>query len=118
MAICAWLAGDTADTERAQQVYDVCEGFFCPSLGTSDDYQNWMEKAGLKMEHTLDWTSRVSRTWEICRDRVRRAHVRWLAPAFGRNSMLFLDRFDAILAAYQSGAMKYGCFIARKLPLA
>ena len=118
MAICAWLAGDTSNESRSQQVHDVCEGFFCPSLGTSDDYVGWMGIAGLQVEHCLDWTSRVSRTWEICRDRVRRSRVRWFAPALGQNSVLFLDRFDSILGAYRTGAMKYGCFIARKPELA
>ena len=116
MAICAWLAGDTSDAAQARQVHDVCEGFFCPSLGTSDDYTQWMGHAGLRVEHCLDWTLRVSRTWEICRDRVRRSGVRWIAPFLGYESALFLDRFDAILDAYRSGAMKYGCFVARKLP--
>jgi tocopherol O-methyltransferase len=114
MAICAWLAGDTADTGRAQQVYDVCEGFFCPSLGTAGDYTQWMERAGLRVNVSLDWTTRVSRTWEICQDRVRRSRVRSLAHLVGFDSVLFLDRFDTILNAYRSGAMKYGCFIARK----
>jgi tocopherol O-methyltransferase len=116
MAICAWLAGDTTESHRARQVHDVCEGFFCPSLGTADDYTNWMTQAGLRVEHSLDWTSRVSRTWRICSERVRRSRVRWLAHLLGRDSVLFLDRFDTILKAYESGAMQYGCFIARKLP--
>ncbi len=116
MAICTWLAGDTSNQIRTQQVHDVCEGFFCPSLGTSDDYAQWMENAGLQVEHNLDWTTRVSRTWEICSERVRRSRIRWLARILGQDSVLFLDRFDSILAAYRSGAMKYGCFIARKKP--
>ncbi len=114
MAICAWLAGENTNSDQFQQVYDVCEGFCCPSLGTSGDYVHWMKQAGLEVTHTLDWTSRVSRTWEICRERVRRSHVRWLAKLIDRDSVMFLDRFDTILAAYESGAMKYGCFIARK----
>jgi tocopherol O-methyltransferase len=114
MAICAWLAGDQLNGDRAKQVHDVCEGFFCPSLGSTEDYTEWMEQAGLRVEQRLDWTARVTRTWEICRDRVRRSRVRWLAHLFGRDSILFLDRFDTILGAYQSGAMKYGCFVARK----
>ena len=118
MAICAWLAGDELDSDRAEQVHKVCEGFFCPSLGTADDYTRWMEQDGMQVEHALDWTARVSRTWEICRERVRRARIRWLAHLAGRDSVMFLDRFDTILGAYQSGAMKYGCFIARKLPVA
>ena len=31
-----------------------------------------------------------------------------------QNTVVFLDRFRTILKAYQTGAMKYGCFIARK----
>lgn len=114
MGICAWLAADTENEERTQQVYDVCEGFFCPSLGTSEDYKHWMTRAGLIVEGFHDWTARVSRTWEICRDRVRRSWIRGAAHLVGFDSALFLDRFDTILHAYESGAMKYGGFIARK----
>jgi len=114
MAICAWLAADTGDQRREQQVYDVCEGFFCPSLGTADDYQQWMSRAGLEVQGFHDWTTRVQRTWEICRDRVRRSWIRGAAHLVGFDSALFLDRFETILAAYESGAMQYGAFIGRK----
>lgn len=115
MAICAWLAGDEplSDNQR-QTVYDVCEGFLCPSLGTAADYVNWIEAAGLSMEGCHDWTSRVWQTWEICRRRVRRSRVRGLARLVDPDTVRFLDRFGTILEAYQSGAMKYGCFIARR----
>ncbi|MDZ4779738.1 MAG: class I SAM-dependent methyltransferase [Planctomycetia bacterium] len=115
MAICAWLAGDQLDTSaRRQQVYDVCDGFLCPSLGSSADYMEWMQRAGLRVERVEDWTAKVARTWEICRDRVRKTRVRWLARCLHGESTLFLDRFDALLSAYETGAMKYGCFIATR----
>ncbi len=114
VAICAWLAGNTADCEAMLRVHRVCEGFFCPSLGTADDYRQWCEKAGLTSVRFHDWTADVTRTWEICLDRVRRSGVRWLARAVDRNSVLFLDRFEAILEAYRTGAMQYGCFIAER----
>ncbi|QDT90051.1 SAM-dependent methyltransferase [Gimesia algae] len=115
MAICAWLAGDHLDTEEArQQVYDVCEGFFCPSLGSAADYQSWMENAGLEFQAYHNWTNRVSQTWEICQQRVQKTGVRWLARLIDRDTVMFLDRFETILKAYESGAMQYGCFIAHK----
>ena len=70
-----------------------------------------MEQAGLKIEYSLDWTDRVRRTWQICDERVQKSRIRWLAPLFGRNSVMFLDRFSTILRAYDSGAMQYGCFV-------
>jgi tocopherol O-methyltransferase len=114
VAICAWLAGSALNSQTAEQVHHVCEGFLCPSLGTQEDYSDWMADAGLNLVRYHDWTSRVDRTWEICRDRVRRTRMHWLARLIDRNSVVFLERFDTILQAYRSGAMKYGCFIAER----
>lgn len=115
MAICAWLAGDRLETDaQRQRVYDVCEGFLCPSLGTSVDYRGWMEAAGLKVQRVHDWTARVIRTWEICQRRVDRWGVRHLARLVSREMSLFLDRFETILEAYRTGAMQYGCFVATR----
>ncbi|MBL8816731.1 MAG: methyltransferase domain-containing protein [Planctomyces sp.] len=115
VAICAWLAGDEPlDEVGRQRVYDVCEGFFCPSLGTMNDYEGWLADAGLKMQKTLDWTDQVSRTWEICRDRVDRLSVRPIAKLIDRGQLIFLDRFQTILDAYNTRSMRYGCFVAEK----
>lgn len=115
VAICAWLSGDDEQAAETQRlVYEVCEGFFCPSLGTQADYRKWLTDAGLEMRSTDIWTKRVLKTWEICRDRVAASKVRWLAKILGRDHVMFLDRFDAILEAYRTGAMEYGCFVAVK----
>lgn len=115
VAICAWLAGhDPLDSVGQQQVYDVCEGFFCPSLGTMADYERWLTDAGFTMRQSLDWTDQVSRTWEICRDRVRRLGIRSIAKVVDPGQIIFIDRFQTILDAYNSKAMRYGCFIAEK----
>lgn len=114
IAICAWLAGPDLDAKKEQQVYDVCEGFFCPSLGSSLDYQRWLTDAGLEVIVAEDWTRRVERTWEICRDRVRRLRMHRLARMFDRGQTIFLERFGTILDAYRTGAMEYGCFVAKK----
>ncbi len=115
VGICAWLAGEVeGNDERTQQVYDVCEGFFCPSLGTADDYKSWLRQAGLVVDRCYDWTDRVAQTWEICRQRTRWTGVRLLARLIDRDTVMFLDRFETILAAYRSGAMRYGCFVAHR----
>lgn len=114
VAICAWLAGENLDSKQKQQVFDVCEGFFCPSLGSAEDYQHWMRDAGLITMDWQDWTQRVTRTWEICERRVRRSGVRWIAKLMNQETVMFLDRFPTIRQAYESGAMQYGCFVAQK----
>ena len=111
----AWLAGDSPLTnQQTDQVLRVCEGMFCPSLGNQADYVSWFEQSGLRVVDTGIWTRQVEQTWEICRKRVERTGVRYLAKVLGQNHVLFLDHFDAILNAYKSGAMEYGYFVAEK----
>ncbi len=114
VAICAWLAGPNLSGDQENLVYKVCEGMFCPSLGTSDDYQRWLTDAGLEVERVENWTRHVERTWEICRDRVTRFNIHRVAQVIDRGQTIFLDRFETILQAYRTGAMEYGCFVARK----
>ncbi|HET6882603.1 MAG TPA: class I SAM-dependent methyltransferase [Pirellulales bacterium] len=115
IAICAWLAGDRLSTDRDRQlVYQVCEGFFCPSLGTQENYQRWIEDAGLVVERSDLWTERVMRTWEICAQRVKWTGVGLLGRLIDRDTDMFLKRFQTILEAYRTGAMQYGCFVAHK----
>ena len=116
VGICAWLAGhEPLNDVGRQQVFDVCEGFFCPSLGTMADYEQWLTAPGFRVTKTLDWTDRVSRTWAICRDRVNRFGIRSVAKLIDRGQLIFLDRFQTILDAYETRAMRYGCFIAEKV---
>ncbi len=115
MVICAWLQGSHSDSAEARQmVFDVCEGFFCPSLGTAGDYRTWMEDAGLEVRQVVDWTDEVVRTWEICESRVRRSGVTRLARWIDRDTVRFLDRFGTIREAYERRAMEYGCVVAVK----
>ena len=114
-ALCAWLAGEPPLTpQQIDLTRQVCRGMFCPSLGTASDYCRWFEDSGLKVTYQAIWTKQVERTWEICLDRVQKTHIRQLAKIFGANHVLFLDHFQAILDAYRTGAMEYGCFVAEK----
>jgi tocopherol O-methyltransferase len=115
VAICAWLGGpEPHSVQVAEQIRAVCEGFLCPSLGTRAEYLAWMEEAGLEPVACHDWTGKIAQTWEICERRLRRTHLDRLAWCVGPNMRRFVDRFRTIFDAYQSGAMEYGCFVARK----
>lgn len=115
LAICAWLAKDghlAVHDEKLLQ--DVCRGMLCPSLGSRADYTGWFEASGLRVIRCEDWTSRVKRTWEICRERAEWYRLRSLARWVDRDSVDFLDRFQTMLDAYSTGAMRYGCLVAEK----
>ena len=114
IAICAWLAAeDAAQAGLRDQVEAVCDAFLCPSLGSFSDYAGWMTAAGLRVERSEDWTARVTRTWELCDARVQRLGLPWLARCIDPRQAAFLDNFKTLLEAYRSGAMQYGCIVAR-----
>ena len=112
IALCAWLAGDAADAEREAML--VCEHFLCPSLGTADDYREWMTAAGLTVRTFADLTAQVSQTWDICIRRVRSTGVGLLSRLGGRKMRSFVEHFATLGNAYRSGAMRYGLFVAEK----
>jgi tocopherol O-methyltransferase len=115
MAICVWFEGEvTSRSDHRRQCEEVCERFVCPSLATRNDYAGWMIDQGLQVRHNLDWTARVTKTWEICKQRVQRTGVRHIAKILDREQVNFIDGFDALLNAYRSGAMQYGAIVAEK----
>ncbi len=115
IAICVWFEGeDSSIAGHREQCEEVCERFVCPSLATRADYCGWMTDYGMRITHDEVWTDRVTRTWEICKQRVERAGVRHLAKWIDREQVDFIDGFDALLNAYRSGAMQYGAIVAEK----
>lgn len=115
MAICAWQASNGPRSAAADSLLrQVCEGFLCPSLGSMEGYLRWMRDAGLEIRCSADLTSQVMQTWRICRERVQRSRVQWLARCAGRDMRSFLQHFDTILNAYATGAMRYGLIVAQR----
>ena len=45
--------------------------------------------------------------------RVRRLGLHWLARRIDTRQAVFLEHFSTLLEAYRSGAMQYGCIVAR-----
>jgi tocopherol O-methyltransferase len=115
VALCVWHAGDPPHSaEDIRQVHAVCDAFLCPSLGSVKDYRQWLGAAGLHVTCVTDLTDRVTRTWEICKQRVQRSGAGWLSPLLGHKMVRFVENFDTILRAYRSGSMKYCSIVARK----
>jgi tocopherol O-methyltransferase len=113
--VCVWATGDGPLSEEAERhVYDVCAGFGYPSLASGEEYRRWFLEAGLEIDHCSDWTSKVSRTWEISWHDAQHSRVHWFARLIGRRRFSFWDHYLAILTAYRTGAMKYECWTLSK----
>jgi tocopherol O-methyltransferase len=115
LVIAVWFEGTHSHrVEARRMVEEVCTRFVCPSLATPGDYTDWIESAGMRVTECVDWTDRVTKTWEICKDRVAKSGVRRLAKFMDQDQVAFLDGFDVLLEAYRSRAMQYGAIVATK----
>ena len=114
MAICAWLAAEDAGRPgMREQVEAVCDRVSLPVARLVQRLRRLDDRRGPRVEQQQDWTRRVERTWELCDARVRRLGLHWLARWIDARQALFLDNFTTLFEAYRSGAMHYGCIVAR-----
>jgi tocopherol O-methyltransferase len=120
--VCAWLSRLNPKGWEVRHLLEpiCCEGRL-PSMGTVEDYRNWIEDAGLEVERIHDVSGRVRKTWVICARRVLHALVtdpatlRFVVTARGRDRVFAWTLFR-ILAAYYAGSMRYAILTARKPP--
>ena len=114
LALCAWLRSDVLSEPDEQLVQQVCEGMLCPSLGSLSEYVAWMDKAGFDRIEAEDITPRVAQTWTRCAALLNRPEVKALLRVSDARLHRFAESFAAMSRAYETGAMGYGIFAARK----
>lgn len=112
--ICAWLAETGASRWKVRHLLEpICREGRLPSMGTREEYEAMARAAGFEVVGYEDVSRRVARTWTICARRLARALVvdreirRIALPARNR---VFALSFPRLIAAYRTGAMRYGIF--------
>ncbi|WP_324644446.1 methyltransferase domain-containing protein [Pseudarthrobacter sp. LT1] len=115
---CAWLAEtDTGRWKVRHLLEPICREGRLPSMGTREEYEEMATAAGFTVTGYEDVSSRVARTWMICAGRLVKAMLldpktrRLALGARHRNSILSIHR---LIAAYRTGAMRYGIFTLTK----
>jgi tocopherol O-methyltransferase len=119
LRVCAWLAREApAPWERSLLLQPICtEGRL--RLCTEAEYAALIEAAGLSLRATEDLSRSVKRTWALCVTRLLRSLAtgtgawRFLLGSASRNKAFALS-VARILAAYETGSMRYVVFRAEK----
>jgi tocopherol O-methyltransferase len=115
-----WLASEQATPRQNRRLLEpICREGCLPGMGTRSEYEELMERVGLRLVDYEDLSSRVSRTWQICARRACGRLLtsldawRFLLSPHSRNRVFLLTVWR-IMAAYRTGAMRYGLFVIEK----
>ncbi len=114
LVICAWLAHDRATPWQVQHLLmPICTEGRLPSMGTMADYLAMAGDTGFTSAGYEDISREVAHTWTICLGEMLKAlatdgQMRRLALQ-GRNRVFALT-VPRLMAAYRTGAMRYGVF--------
>jgi len=119
MACYAWLAHPDPSGWMVNAFLEpICREGRLPSMGDSADYRALLEGAGFTDIAFREYSQEVKQTWPIIIGRMAR-RLLWdsEARAFlfnGPENRLFAKTVVRIWLAYETGAMRYGLFTARK----
>ncbi len=114
LVVCAWLSSDSpSDWETRHLLQPICEEGALPSMGSRHDYRELAAAARFELVDYADVSRAVRRTWTLCLWRFARAMVTdrqlrsLVTSARNRRFALSVPR---LIAAYRTGAMRYGIF--------
>lgn len=119
LVACLWLAAEAPRKWQVRRLLrPICDEGRLPGLPTGREYRDWAVAVGFRDVMLQDVSRRVSRTWAVCARRVGRALLRpssWRYLLDARNTeRRFALSVLRILAAYRTGAMRYGILVASK----
>ena len=118
--LCVWMAGPSPRAWEVRHLLEpICREGRLAGLGSAAENLGWLRAAGLEVEREEDWSRSVAPTWPrvarrvawgIATDARYRRYLR--TPAMrDRRFVLTVVR---MVAAYRTGALRYGVFVARK----
>jgi tocopherol O-methyltransferase len=117
LVVCAWLAETGASGWKVDHLLEpICREGRLPSMGTREDYEAMAKQAGFTIVRYDDVSLQVARTWTLCMQRFAKklvtdtSYVRLIASSTTKNRVFALS-LPRLIAAYRTGAMRYGIFV-------
>lgn len=118
--LCVWMTRPEPSPREVRILLEpICREGRLAGMGSADENRAWIEGAGLVVEREEDWSRAVAPTWGRVARRVARGLVtdgryrQYLRDA-SQTDRVFALTVLRIWAAYRTGAMRYGFFVAHK----
>jgi tocopherol O-methyltransferase len=114
LVVCAWLAAEHPSNWDVNHLLEpICREGRMPGMGTETEYRAFGEASGFSVLRVDDISARVARTWRICAARLVKLFftdsrvIKTLLDSKQPNRIFALTLFR-LIAAYETGAMRYG----------
>lgn len=115
LVLADWLRAPAATAEQERRFLEPVErAMLVPKLESPHAYAEHIRRAGMTVTLFEDFSSRVSKTWDIAIELIRSPAVWKLAATRGKDAVAFLEGFAAMRAGYKSRTLVYGVLVASK----
>lgn len=99
---------------EARRYRRLCRALQLPYMPTIDRYEALLRAEGLAVHQTCDWSEHVAGTWRIGLERLRAQPLLQVFRWSGWRGLLFGIQAKMMEAAFASGRVRYGVFVATK----
>ena len=112
-AITDWFKRENLTPVETMRYIDPIEKGMMVKLQIMDDYEHFLNSAGLRIMHREILNKNCCKTWDLCLDIISNKAFWELAAKHGADFIAFLKAFRAMRAGFASGNFVYGLFVAR-----
>ncbi len=111
-AITDWFKKENLTPVETEKFIDPIEEGMMVKLQIMDDYEHFLNSAGLRIMHREILNKNCAKTWDLCLDIISNKAFWELAAKHGSEFIAFLKAFRAMRAGFASGNFVYGLFVA------
>ena len=111
-AITDWFKKENLTPVETREFIDPIEEGMMVKLQIMDDYEHFLNSAGLRIMHREILNKNCAKTWDLCLDIISNNAFWELAAKHGSEFIAFLKAFRAMRAGFASGNFVYGLFVA------
>lgn len=100
--------------QLAKDYLKLCSAFDLPYMPSQEHYRQILEKY-FTIETLQDWSINVKNSWQYAIEHLKHYSILQLLKLGGIRGMLFIRSLNLMNRAFQSGQIRYGFFIAKKV---
>lgn len=115
LLLATWCSDQEQYQEKSAQKYKkLCTAFDLPYMPTMEHYKQLLTQRGFHLQHYLDWSEKVKRSWDIGISLLDAYSFLKILKTSGWRGLRFTKQIKMMRDAFNEGRVKYGVFVAVK----